>query len=90
MVLHLQFPQSVNCQKGFECEIPSSELGTCKQTVEAKQPDSLEESLQALTFSEREDANVSCTDMQPLITQKKVLQSEIAVVKRGIDNLKVT
>ena len=41
-------------------------------------------------WSIQEDATVSCTDMQPLIAQKKVLQSEIAVVKRGIDNLKVT
>jgi hypothetical protein len=66
-------------------------LGTSKQTIEAKQLNSLEESLQAATISKREeDPAVSSTDRQSLIAEKKRLQSEIFSLMRGIDNLKVT
>jgi len=96
MVLHLQFlhchssKQSVNCQSDLEHEVPSSELDTSKQTLEAKQLNSLEQSLQAVTISKAKDPAVSPTDMQSLVAQKKVLQSEIAALTMGIDNLKVT
>jgi hypothetical protein len=65
-------------------------MGTSKQTVEAKQVNSLNLSLQAVNISKREDPAVSSTDMQSLIAQKKGLQSEIAALTREIDNLKVT
>jgi hypothetical protein len=96
MVFHLQFlhchsaRESVNCQSDLKHEIPSSKLDTSKQTVEAKQMNSLEQSLQAVTISKGEDPTISPTYIQSLIVQKKGLQSEIAELTRGIDNLKVT
>lgn len=96
MVFHLQFThshsskQSVNWQSDLKHEIPSSELDTSKQTLEAKQLKSLEHRLQAVTISKGKDPAISSTDMQSLIAQKKGLQSEIATLTMGIDNLKVT
>lgn len=95
-MIHLQFlhclssKESVNCQSDLEHEIPSSELDPSKQTLEAKQMNSLEQSLQAVTISKGKDPAISLTDMQSLIAQKKGLQSEIAALTMGIDNLKVT
>jgi len=96
MVFHLQFlhclssKQIVNCQSDLDHEIPSSELDPSKQTLEAKQLNSLEQSLQAVTISKGKDPAISRTDVQSLIAQKKGLQSEIAALTMGIDNLKVT
>jgi len=96
MVFHLQFlhclssKQSVNCQSDLEREVPSSEMDTSKQTLEAKQLNYLEQSLQAVTISKGKDPAISRTDMQSLIAQKKGLQSEIVALTKGIDNLKVT
>jgi len=96
MVFHLQFlrypssKQSVNCRSDLEREVPSSKMDTSKQTLEAKQLNSLEQSLQAVTISKGKDPAISRTDMQSLIVQKKGLQSEIAALTMGIDNLKVT
>jgi bifunctional N-acetylglucosamine-1-phosphate-uridyltransferase/glucosamine-1-phosphate-acetyltransferase GlmU-like protein len=96
MVFHLQLlhchsaKQSVNCQSDLKHAIPSSELGTSKQPVEANQLNSLEQSLQAVTVSKGDAPAVSSTDIPSLIAQKKGLQSEIAELTTGIDNLKVT
>jgi hypothetical protein len=95
-VFHLQFlhrhsaKQSVNCQSDLKRAIPSSKLDTSKQTVEANQLNSLEQSLQAVTISKGEGPTISPADIQPHIAQKKGLQSEIAELTKGIDNLKVT
>ena len=65
MVFHLQFlhshsaKQSVNCQSDLKHVIPSSKLGTSKQTVEANQLNSLERSLQAVTTPIREGPTVA-------------------------------
>jgi len=96
MVFYVQFlhchssKQSVDCQRNLEHEIPSSELDTSKQTPEAKQLNSLEKSLQAVTISKGKDPAISSTDMQSRIAQKKGLQSEIAALTMGILNLEVT
>jgi len=96
MMFHLQFlhcpssKQSVNCQSDLEHEVPSSEMDTSKQTLEAKQLNSLEQSLQAVTISKWKVPAIFPTDMQSRIAQKKGLQSEIAALTMGIDSLKVT
>jgi hypothetical protein len=95
-VFHLQFSpchsakQSVIFPSDLKHEIPSSEFDTSQQTVEAKQLNSLEHCFRAVTISKGEDPAISPTDVQSLIAQKKGLQSEIAALTVGIDNLKVT
>jgi len=96
VVFHLQFPTahltrtSVNHQSDFQPVVSSTpDLCASKQTVKAKQLNSLEQSLQAVTISEKENSAVSSTDVQSVIAQKKRLQSEIALVTKEIEKLKV-
>jgi hypothetical protein len=96
VVFHLQFPTAYlaetgeNCENDFQPKVTSSpELCASKQTVQVKQLDSLERSLQAVTISERKSPPVSSTDTQLLITQKKRLESEIASVTKEIEKLQV-
>lgn len=96
MVFHSQFPTAhlaqtgVNFQSDFQPSISSTpELCASTQTVQAKKLQSLEQSFQAVTISEKKNPAVSSVDMQSLIAQKKGLQSEIASTIKEIEKLKV-
>jgi hypothetical protein len=96
MVFHLQFPTTYlteaneNYETDFQPKVSSSpELCASKQTVQARQLDSLEQSLQAVKITEGKSPSVLSTDTQLLIAQKKQLQSEIASVTKEIEKLQV-
>lgn len=96
MVFYLQFPTAYlaetgeNCENDFQPKVSSSpKLCASKQTVQVKQQDSLEQSLQKVTISERKSPPVPSTDIQLLIAQKKGLESEIASVTKETEKLQV-
>lgn len=95
MVFHLQFPTahlaqtSVNFQNDFQPNILTPELYVSKQTVQSNKLQYLEQSLQAVTISEKKNPGVSSADTETLIIQKIRLQSETASVIREIEKLKV-
>ncbi|XP_021941202.1 transcription termination factor 2-like isoform X2 [Zootermopsis nevadensis] len=80
---------SVNFQNDFQPNILTPELYVSKQTVQSNKLQYLEQSLQAVTISEKKNPGVSSADTETLIIQKIRLQSETASVIREIEKLKM-
>ncbi|PNF38558.1 hypothetical protein B7P43_G04028 [Cryptotermes secundus] len=79
-----------NYENDFQPKVSSSrEICASKQTVQVKQQESLERSLQKVTISERKSLPVPSTDIQLLIAQKKGLESEIASVTKETEKLQM-
>jgi hypothetical protein len=91
--VYLQFPTAYlakTSENDFQPKVSSTpEFCASKQTVQVKELHSLEQSLQAVTISERKTPSVSSTDTQLLIAQKKGLQSEISSETKEIEKLQV-